>query len=169
MNICIPNRRILLLAFASLVATPALAEDWPSEPRDIVAKIYAISACKSGKYDCPSAFSDRQVRARYFSKSLMQLVDRSEAKSKRRNEPGIDFDPVMNTQEEAQPRDMAFTVDSAAPDKTVVSASWRDFGDVRMKVTYDFVQEGGGWKIFDMRGLANGKNAWSLRKVAAGG
>lgn len=159
--------RFIPIAILAFVAMPALAEDWPSEPRDIVAKIYSISACKSGKYDCPSAFSDKQVRTRYFSQSLKQAIDKSEAKSKRRNEPGIDFDPVMNTQEEAQPKDMAFSVESAAPDKTVVAASWRDFGDVRMKVTYEFVQEGGVWKIFDMRGQSNGKNAWSLRKVAA--
>lgn len=162
------NRRTLFLAAACLAASPALAEDWPTEPRDIVAKIYALSACKTGKYDCPSAFDNKQVHARYFSKSLESLVSKAYAKSKKLDEPIIDFDPVMNTQEEPRPKGLDFSVESAGDAKTTIAAKWDDSG-TRMTVRYDFVQEDGAWRILDMRGDANGKDPWSLRKIAVGG
>ena len=108
------------------------------------------------------------MHARYFSKSLETLLNRAYAKSKKNDEPVIDFDPVMNTQELPRPKNLAVNVESAAADKTTIAATW-DEPDAHMTVRYDFIQEDGAWKIFDMRGDANGKDPWSLRKVAVEG
>jgi hypothetical protein len=162
------NRRMVPMIFVALFASPAFAEDWPTEPREIVAKIYALSACKSGKYDCPSAFDDKQIRSRYFSASLDGVIRKAYAKSKRTNEPVIDFDPVMNTQEQADPKNLAFDVETSVPDKTTVAARWDESGS-RVTVRYIFVREKGSWRIDEMRGGVGGKDTWSLRRIAAGG
>lgn len=162
------NRRTLLLSLASFAATPVFAEDWPTEPRDIVAKIYALSACKSAKYDCPSAFDNKEVHKRYFTKSLEGVLNKAYAKSKRLNEPVIDFDPVMNTQETPEPKGLDVSVESASDGKATVAAKFTSY-DVLNTIRYDFVQEEGAWKIFDLRGDSGGKDKWSLRKIAAGG
>ena len=85
------HRRLLLgclmaaQAWALVPATAAAAAATES-PRDIVTKIYKISAGKDGKYQGPSAFSDKAVRGRYFSKSLLAAVVRMEKRSKEKDE-----------------------------------------------------------------------------------
>ena len=61
-------RRTFLLAAAFAIAGPALAAG--EQPVDIVTRIYKLSAGKNGDYSGESAFNDKGVRAKYFSRSL---------------------------------------------------------------------------------------------------
>ena len=108
------HRRSFLIGCAILVAAPALADDWPTEPVEIVKKIYSIYAGKDGKYAGQSGFEDKQVHAHYFSQSLEAMIKKAEAKSRRINEPIIDFDPIMNGQDWEAPKGMTITVETTA-------------------------------------------------------
>ena len=158
------RRRTFLALFAAFAATPALAEE---SPRDIVARIYALAAGKDGKYDGPSVIDNKEARTRYLAKSLDQLIQKAFAKSRRINEPIIDFDPVLNTQDPEPPKGLVFVEESAGADKATVVAKWSMYGQPTF-VRYDLVRENGAWKVFDLRG-GEGKDAWSLRKIAVKG
>ena len=113
--------------------------------------------------------SNKQVHARYFSKSLETLLKKAEAKSRRNNEPIIDFDPDHeHAGNDAAEEFSTSPWRRAAADKATVAAKW-SISAPDLTVRYDFVQENGAWKIFDLRGDANGKDAWSLRKIAVEG
>lgn len=160
---CSFDRRLFLLALAGTVASPAFAEDWPTEPQAIVTKLYSLYAGKNAK----GAYDNKQVRTRYFSTSLDALVKKAEAKSRKINEPIIDFDPIINGQDYEAPKNLVVTVETPSADKQTLIAKYSMFNDTTF-VRYDFVQENGAWKIFDLRG-GEGKDAWSLRKIATEG
>ncbi len=157
------DRRRFLLAAACLAAAPARAEDWPTAPQDIVRKVYSFYVGKNAK----GAYGNKQVRARYFSASLDALVNKAEATSRKKNEAIIDFDPIINGQDYETPKDLAVSVVTPGSDKTTLRARFKQFG-TQQQVDFDFVQENGAWKIFDLRGGA-GQDAWSLRKIASEG
>lgn len=162
------QRRAFLAMLAACAATPAFALlPLPTDPLPIVERIYKLAAGKSGKYDGPSMIDNKEVRERYLSKSLDTLVRKAYAKSRRINEPIIDFDPVLNTQDPSPPEGLKVEVASASDTKATVVASWK-IGGTGYAVAYDFVRESGAWKVFDLRG-GEGQDAWSLRKIAAGG
>ena len=163
------NRRSLirLLAASSCAAILPVFTAWPAaatSPRDIVVEIYRISAGKDGKYHGPSAFADKGVRSRYFAKSLVAAITKMEARSKQKNEPILDFDPVTNSQD-PDVKDLAITVESEAAAMVVVAARFLSFDETEPSIVrYDFVKEGGAWKIDDMHG-EHGKDKWSLRDI----
>ena len=163
------HRRALVLASLSLIAAPPLSAltVMPSQPRDIVARIYELAAGANGKYEGASVIDNKEVRSRYLSKSLDQAILKAYAKSKRLNEPVIDFDPILNTQEQPEVKGLEFVVETATPDKATVAAKFTSYG-VRTVIRYDFVRENNEWRIFELRGDTNGKDPWSLRKIAGG-
>ena len=128
----------------------------------IVAKLYTFY-----KKDSKGAYDSKQVHARYFSTSLETLVKKAEAKSRKINEPIIDFDPIINGQDWDAPKNLVVTVEAPGTDKQTLIAKYSVFNEPTF-VRYDFVQENGAWKIFDLRG-GEGKDAWSLRKIATEG
>ena len=75
------DRRMFLAAcglVCLVVPAQAAAEQ---TPHDIVVEIYKVSAGKSGKYDGPSAISDKSVRTRFLSKSLQAALSAMDKKS----------------------------------------------------------------------------------------
>lgn len=155
------KRQILIaLAFAGAVL-PAMAGD--PAPKDVVVEIYHIAAGPKGDYQAPSAFDDRQVR-KHWTKSLLAAQSAMERRSKKLNEPILDFDPVTNSQDPSV-RNLAIDVESADSAKTVVAARFDSEGEKDANVVrYIFVRDGGAWKLDDIRG-ERGDDKWDLREI----
>lgn len=164
------RRRTFLFLSVSICAAPAFAggPQASTAPRDIVARVYELAAGPKNKYDVPSPIDSKIVRKNYLSSALDRAIQQAYARSRRTNEPVIDFDPVMNTQEQAEPKNLRFEAESESADKAVVAAKFENYAS-KVVVRYDFVREKGAWRIDDLRGSVDGKDEWSLRKIATGG
>ena len=86
----------LLLAAAAAVPTAARAAG-ESSPADVTTAIYRIYAGPKGDYQTGN-LDDKRV-AVYLSKSLRAALKAMDARSKKLNEPILDFDPVTNSQD----------------------------------------------------------------------
>ena len=87
---------VLLAAAALAVPTAALAAG-ESSPADVTTAIYAIYAGPKGDYQTGN-LDDKRV-ADYLSKSLRAALKAMDARSKKLNEPILDFDPVTDSQD----------------------------------------------------------------------
>jgi hypothetical protein len=164
------NRRnalgmVLSGTLLSIVALPAMAAGPvpAASPLEIVQKIYAASAGRDGKYQGISGFTDKTIRKLYFSKLLLAALSRADALSKKRNEPIIDFDPVLNTQEDPEVKNLHIAVESETPMQSTVAATFVSYGEQNI-VRYLFIKEGDVWKLDDMHG-ESGTDKWSLRAM----
>ena len=81
-----------------------------------------------------------------------------DARSKKLNEPILDFDPVTNSQD---PQVEKLTI--AAEGDAAAAATFFS-GDVKHVVRYSFVREDGAWKVDDIAGGA-GDDKWDLRDI----
>jgi hypothetical protein len=155
------KRLILIVAALAGFAWPAIAED--RSPKDIVVEIYHVAAGPKGDYQTASAFDDKQIR-KNFTGSLLAAQKAMDLRSKKLNEPILDFDPVTNSQDPSV-RDLSVDVESADAAKTIVAAGFASEGaKARNVVRYIFVREGGAWKLDDMRG-ESGDDKWDLREI----
>lgn len=155
-------RRTLLIAITFAVAAPALAT--VEQPADIVAAIYKVSAGKKGDYSGNSAFNDKSIRARYFSKGLMAAVMKMEKKSQATNEPILDFDPVSDSQDPSVKR-LKITLEGTDNTNSVVAASFYSFDNKEPSIVrYFFIAESDGWRLDNMTG-GTGDLKWSLRDL----
>ncbi|HYA73013.1 MAG TPA: DUF3828 domain-containing protein [Roseiarcus sp.] len=148
------RRAFLILAGASLLASSALAAD--ATPADVVASIYRIYAGPKGDYS-QGSIEDKRVAAA-FTASLRKALAAMNARSQKRNEPILDFDPVTDSQDPMVERL------SIAPESESVAAATFYSGDVKHVVRYVFVRENGAWKIDDISG-GSGEGAWDLRAI----
>lgn len=145
---------------------PAVKMKVAHAPRDIVAAIYKVEAGPKGDYAGPSAFDDGRLRRLYFSKGLNAAIAALLAKSG--NAPVLNFDPITNS-EAPDIRNLAIAVESEKPDRVVVAAKFAS-ADGSSIVYYDFIKEGGAWKIDNIRGEILGQNGqWSLREILKNG
>ena len=158
------QRRTFLLALASaalLPAVPALAAP-PSLPGDkatpeeIVRVMYARMAAEV--YD---HLIEKKPRQRYYSASTAALLEKVFRLGDKRNEPSIDYEPLIDGQDGEVKELQVVTVSSDAA-KAVVEARFVSFGD-KVTVGFDFVNEKGVWRIQDIRG----REGTSLRAIAA--
>jgi hypothetical protein len=156
------KRRIFIAALlAAFCALPAIAEE--QSPNDMVVEIYHIAAGPKGDYQVPSAIDDAKAR-KHFTKALLAAKKAMDLRSKKLNEPILDFDPVTNSQDPIV-RNLSIAVESSDAAKTVVAASFDSEGKTpRNIVRYIFAREGGAWKIDDISG-ENGDDKWDLREV----
>ena len=95
--------------------------------------IYAIYAGPKGDYQTGN-LDDKRVAA-YLSKSLRAALKAMDARSKKLNEPILDFDPVTDSQD-PQVEKLAIAGGDTAAVATFFS------GDVKHVVRYSFVREG---------------------------
>src|SRR5438045_5665920 len=96
------TRRALVLSslFASLSTTAVVAQaPTPPEPAAIVTAIYSRAA--RGKGDGGGAFviESKAAKAKYLSKSLVELWAKADAHTPKGDVGPVDFDPVTNSQE----------------------------------------------------------------------
>ncbi len=152
------RRTFLILAGASLLASPALAAD--RAPVDVVAEIYRVYAGPKGDYS-QGSIEDKRVEAT-FTASLRKALAAMDARSKKRNEPILDFDPVTDSQDP-----MVERLSIASESDSVVAATFFS-GDVKHVVRYVFKREDGAWKIDDISGGA-GDDKWDLREIIKSG
>jgi hypothetical protein len=161
------RRRFLFAATAPLLvalaaAMPVAAAGKPpvappdAGPQAVVQSLYARYAAEA--YD---HMTDKALRRRYFSAATATMIEKVFAKSKKLDEPGIDYEPLIDGQD-GEVKDLAVTVVSADPAKAVVEAAFTSF-DQKLVVGFDLVNEKGVWRIGDIRG----REGASLRKIMA--
>ena len=165
----IARRALILLTAAALsaaaVSTGASAAD---DPLAIVNAIYARAA--KGKGDGGGAFviENKAAKARYLSKSLVDLWAKADAHTPKGDVGPVDFDPVTNSQE---PDVKSFKVvgEKLDPDKAVIAVTLTGRAAKPPKpadrtVRFDFVRDAGLWKIDDIRSASDG-DPWSIRAM----
>ena len=81
-----------------------------------------------------------------------------DARSKKLNEPILDFDPVTDSQD---PQVDKLTI-AGEGDAAAVATFYS--GDVKHAVRYSLVRDGGAWKVDDISGGA-GDDKWDLRDI----
>ncbi len=159
------SRRVLLAFAVTSFVLPASAAETPkplpappandAAPEAIVKTLYDAYRIDQG-YD----YLGEKLRPRYFTTATADLIKRVFAKSEADNEPGIDYEPLIDGQE-GEVKDLNVVVTSNAPPKATVEARFVSFGD-KMTVIFDFVQDANVWKIDDIRN----KEGNSLKAVA---
>ncbi len=147
------RRTFLILADASLLSPAALAAE--AAPVDVVTSIYRLYAGPKGDYQNGS-IDDKRVSA-FFTKSLRAALKAMDARSKKLDEPILDFDPVTDSQDP-----MVQRLSIAPQSEGVVEATFYS-GEVKHVVRYVFAKEDGAWKIDDIAG--QGDDKWDLRDI----
>src|SRR5829696_9204636 len=149
----------------SAVPGPAFAAD---DPLAIVNAIYARVA--KGKGDSGGNFvvDTKAAKAKYLSKSLIELWAKADARTQKGDGDAIGFDPVTNSQD-PDVKSFQVVAEKSETDKASVAVTIKAHHSVRKVradeiVRYDFVREAGGWKIDDFRGTVDGK-PWSVRQL----
>src|SRR4030081_1452756 len=143
------TRRELMLSgpaglLAIAVAQPAsAAAPAPEDPAGIITAIYTRAA--KGKGDGGGAFiiESNAVKAKYLSKSLVELWAKADAHTPKGDVGPVDFDPVTNSQE---PNVKSFKVvsEKLEADKAVVAVTISGRGAPRPKsvpIRYNLVRD----------------------------
>jgi hypothetical protein len=145
---------LLCAAFAWSVAAAG------PPPTDVVTTIYRIYAGPNRDY-LAGSIEDKRISA-YFKASLRNALAAMNARSRKTNEPILDFDPVTDSQD---PRVERLSI--AAESENVVAATFFS-GATQHIVRFVFKPEGGAQKIDDISG-GSGADAWGLRRIIAPG
>ena len=149
------STRALVLAASAAGASAAYAAGEAS-PADVVTSIYRAYAGPKGDYQTGN-LDDKRV-ANYLSKSLRAALKAMDARSKKLNEPILDFDPVTDSQD---PEVEKLTI---APGGDAAATATFFSGDVKHVIRYSFVREDGAWKVDDISGGA-GDETFDLRDI----
>jgi Protein of unknown function (DUF3828) len=170
------TRRVLVLtgtvglfavaASRSALAAPPAAND----PLAIVNAIYARAA--KGKGDSGGAFiiESQPAKAKYLSKSLVELWAKADAHTPKGDVGPVDFDPVTNSQE-PDVKSFKAVAEKLDADKATIAVTITGRNTPRAKpadriLRYDFVRDAGQWKIDDIRSASDGE-PWSIREMLA--
>jgi hypothetical protein len=164
------TRRKFILAGLVAGAIAPRARAAPPSQNDPVAIINAIyTRAASGKGDGGGAFviEDKAAKAKYLSKSLVDLWAKADANTPKGDVGPIDFDPVTNSQE-PDVKSFKVVAEKLDADKAVIAvtitgrtARAKPSDDI---VRYNFVRDDGKWKIDDISGTLDGE-AWSIRDI----
>jgi hypothetical protein len=163
----ITRRSLVFTAMASWLAGSsgsALAAPVANDPLAIVNAIYARVV--SGNGDLGGAFMLNE-KPKYFSKSLIRLWAKSDARSAGEQGP-LDFDPATNSQDPSVKSFTATAEKTGAGAATIMVKLQRDHEVPRKHaeddvLRYDLIREGGHWKIDDIRGATDAR-PWSMRE-----
>jgi hypothetical protein len=148
------RRTFLGLAGAALLAPPALAAE--ASPTDVVTSIYRLYAGPKGDYQNGS-LEDKRIVV-YLTKSLRAALKAMDARSKKLNEPILDFDPVTDSQDP-----MVEKLSIAPAGESVVAATFYS-GETKHVVRFAMVKEDGAWRVDDIAG-DEGDDKWDLREI----
>jgi hypothetical protein len=171
----ITRRRLILSGAAGLLAGPvsrrALAVPLAAnDPVAIVNAIYARAAKGKGNGGGAFIIESKAAKAKYLSRSLVELWARADAHTPKGDVGPVDFDPVTNSQE---PDVKSFTAvaEKLDADKAVIAVTIAGRGAPRAKpadntIRYILVREDGAWKIDDISGASDGE-PWSIRSMLA--
>jgi hypothetical protein len=165
-------RRAFVIAALALLATPYAHAAPPvaNDPLAIVNAIYARVTAGKGDEGGGFVTLEKPARAKYLSKSLAALWNKAEARTPKGEVGPVDFDPVTNSQD---PDVKSFTATAEKLDAalaTIAVALTSSSAQQPRKhaedntIRYDFVRDGGHWKIDDIRGAVDGE-PWSVRQM----
>ncbi|MBI5129726.1 MAG: DUF3828 domain-containing protein [Rhodopseudomonas palustris] len=164
------SRRSLLIFTASLaaLAAPAAASAQAAPPaNDPVALLTALYT-KAAKANAGGDFVNApKSRAKVLSKSFAALWSKAESKTAKGDIGPIDFDPVSNSQD---PDIKSFAIKVEQQDSGSATLAVTLTGSQKRSkpadgvIRYDFVRDGGHWRIDDIRGAVDGE-PWSVRKL----
>ena len=168
------TRRAILSGCATIVLAGALSRltqaAAPDDPLAVVNAIYARAA--KGKGDGGGGFiiENKAAKAKYLSKALVALWAKADAHTPKGDVGPVDFDPVTNSQE-PDVKSFTATAEQREADKAVIAVTIAGRGAPRAKpadntIRYNFVHDGGQWKIDDISGASDGE-AWSIRAMLA--
>jgi hypothetical protein len=166
------TRRAIFSGCATVVLAGALSRRTlaasPDDPVAIVNAIYARAA--KGKGDGGGGFiiENKAAKAKYLSKALVALWAKADAHTPKGDVGPVDFDPVTNSQE-PDVKSFTVTAEQREADKAVIAVTIAGRGAPRAKpadntIRYNFVHDGGQWKIDDISGASDGE-AWSIRAM----
>lgn len=158
------HRRAFLTAIAIVPATAHQVWARIESPAEIVERLYIVSAGKDGKWTGPSAFLNPATRQTVFSQALMKAVRAADATNKKGEPAWLDFDPISNSQDPAVTGLKVAATSQSGGKATARATFLTGPGGRRVDVDYDFVMEGGAWRLDDIR--TPGKDGWSIRKIA---
>ena len=166
------------LALASLIGILAagdrrFARAEPPSANDLVAIVIVIyTHAATGKGDGGGGFviENKAAKAKYLSKSLIELWAKADAHTPKGDVGPVDFDPVTNSQE---PDVKSFKVDAEKldADKAIIAVTITGRNTPPRKgadqvVLYEFAREADKWKIDDIKGVSDGE-PWSIRALLA--
>jgi hypothetical protein len=165
----VTRRELTLSGAAALLATvlprhTAAADD----PAGILTAIYTRVAEGKGDGGGTFVFENKAAKAKYLSKSLIALWAKADARRRKGDGGPVDFDPVTNSQD-PDVKSFKVVAEKQETDKATVAVTIDSHQGPPPKpadqtIRYDFVREGGGWKIDEIKGAVDGK-AWSLRAM----
>jgi len=166
------SRRMFILsgAVGAIAATKTFAQTpSPNDPTAILTAIYSRAA--RGKGDGGGAFviESKAAKAKYLSKSLVELWAKADAHTPKGDVGPVDFDPVTNSQE-PDVKSFELRVEKPEAQKATLAVTitgHRTRGKPSDQVVhYDFVHEAGQWKIDNIKGSSDGE-PWSIRAMLA--
>ena len=132
--------------------------------------IYARAAKGQGDGGGTFIIENKAAKAKYLSRSLVELWAKADAHTPKGDVGPVDFDPVTNSQE-PDVKSFKTVAEKLEPEKATVAVTITGHNAPQPKpadrtVRYDFVRDGGQWKIDDIRGASDGE-PWSIRQMLA--
>jgi len=159
------RRSFLIASLATMAPAIARAEDAKkplpptagpdAKPEEIVKNLYDSYLIDQG-FD----YLGDKLRPRYFTTATSDLLKKVFVKSEADNEPGIDYEPLIDGQD-GELKGLTIATTLSTPAKATVEARFTSFDD-KMTVIFDFLLEKTTWKIDDIRD----KQGNSLKAVA---
>jgi hypothetical protein len=138
-----------------------------NDPVAILSAIYARVAKGKGNSGGGFVIEDKAAKAKYLSKSLVDLWARADANTKKGDVGPVDFDPVTNS-DEPDVKSFKLAAEKLETDSALIAVTITG-RTARAKpsdeiIRYKFVREDGKWKIDDISGTVDG-DAWSIRDI----
>jgi hypothetical protein len=150
------RRRFMMLAAGSLFAVTAgvtrAEEPHKIAPPDAVPEAIVKLLYDIG--DTVDAMTVKAERERYFTAATAKLMAKVLEKSKKNDEPGIDYEPLIDGQD-GEVQNLVITKTEEAGDKATVTAAFDSF-DEKVSVDFAFEREKGVWKIANISGRPRG-------------
>ena len=152
------RRTFLLCAVAAAALSPlsALAANVvptpPQSPEAIVKVLYAVG-------NTTDVLTQKGPRAKTFTPAMAKLIARTIAKSQKRDEPAIDYEPLIDGQD-GEVKDLVVAATASDAAEATVEARFVSFGE-KFTVTFDFMLVAGIWKLDDIRG----REGTGLKKI----
>ncbi len=142
----------------------------PNDPVAIANAIYARAAREKGDGGGAFIIENKAAKAKYLSRSLVELWAKADAHTPKGDVGPVDFDPVTNSQE-PDVKSFKAVAEKLEPEQATIAVTITGRGAPRPKpvdrvVRYEFVRDAGQWKIDDIRGASDGE-PWSIREMLA--
>src|SRR6266446_5311802 len=148
------SRRELISGAVGLTVAACSQAAWagapsPDDPAAIITAIYTRAAKSKGDGGGAFIIENKAAKAKYLSKTLVELWAKADAHTPKGDVGPVDFDPVTNSQE-PDVKSFKVVAEKAEADKAVIAATFTGRNAPPRKVAdqtvrYDFAREAGTW------------------------